>query len=306
MHALPDGLAPRAPLRLPRWATLPLERDEDATAAHAGAALAVLDAAAAAAAPHAGAWTERLGLTAAVIAVGRLGRSEDEAALRDGIALSPDPPAGPAAPVLRAYLWLASGRTGDRWTDLPGLLAGLGARTGSTSTDLAAALAAAAAMACPLAAASAAIRAVAVVRPGRGALALWAVDVALARWLGWPYGLPLLTLGLPHGVPDPGALAAADTERRLATAVLRGSARALDRFAVLGRSAATLQELRPRLRARPAGRVVDRLLSRDALSVAGVRDLIPERAARRLFDRLVALGAIRELTGRATARLYGL
>jgi Protein of unknown function (DUF1403) len=33
---------------------------------------------------------------------------------------------------------------------------------------------------------------------------------------------------------------------------------------------------------------------------------ISERGARRLFDRLAALGAIRELTGRATFRLYGL
>lgn len=295
------------PLRLPRWAMPPLEGDDTATTTHAGAALAVLDAAVIAAPAHAGAWAERLALAGAATALGRLGRPEDEAALRDLVALSPGPAVGPAAPVAQAYLWLASGPVGPRWADLPDLVAGLGARTGDAPAALIAALTATTSQPCPLAAAAAAARTAVTLRPGRDALGLWAADTALALWLDWPYGLPLVTLGLPPGAPAPGGAADdADAERRLAMAVLRGSARALDQLALLGRRAAALQAVRPRLRARPAGRVVDRLLARDALSVAGVCALIPERAARRLFERLVALGVVRELTGRTTSRLYGL
>ena len=50
--------------------------------------------------------------------------------------------------------------------------------------------------------------------------------------------------------------------------------------------------------------VVDLFLSRDAL-VPGALAFMSDRAARRLCDRLVALGAVRELTGRDTFRLYG-
>ena len=235
-----------------------------------------------------------------------MGRSEDEAALRDMVGLGPEPLAGPAAPIIKAYLWLASGAVGDRWEDVPDVLAGLGARTGATSADLAAALAASDGTPCPIHATATAARAAATARPGRDALALWLADLALARWLGWPLGVPLVTLGLSAGTPAFGTRSAAETENAMAAAVLRGAGRALDRFAALNRQATALQALQPRLRTRHAGRVIERLLAQDAVSASRVRDLVPERAARRLLTRLVNLDGVRELTGRTTSRLYGL
>ena len=52
--------------------------------------------------------------------------------------------------------------------------------------------------------------------------------------------------------------------------------------------------------------MVDALLADDAVAPAGHVGGMSDRARRRLFDRLVSLGAVRELTGRATFRLYGL
>ena len=92
------------PLHLPAWATRCLverggtDRAVPAGPAQTGAALAVLDAAVTAAVPYAGAWADRLALTAAAAAVARSGRPEDEAALRDLVAVTPGAPAGPAGP----------------------------------------------------------------------------------------------------------------------------------------------------------------------------------------------------------------
>jgi hypothetical protein len=52
--------------------------------------------------------------------------------------------------------------------------------------------------------------------------------------------------------------------------------------------------------------VIETLLNEDAVLPSARRGAMSARGSRRLFDRLVALGGVRELTGRATFRLYGL
>jgi hypothetical protein len=71
----------------------------------------------------------------------------------------------------------------------------------------------------------------------------------------------------------------------------------------LVRRAAHLKAIAPKLRAKGAGDAVEMFLTRDAAAPSALP--LPDRAARRLCDRLVDLGAVRELTGRDTFRLYG-
>lgn len=75
----------------------------------------------------------------------------------------------------------------------------------------------------------------------------------------------------------------------------------------LVRRADRLRAVAPKLRSKRAGEAVHLFLERDALSpTLALTPLMSDRAARRLCDRLVGLGAVRELTGRPSFRLYGL
>jgi hypothetical protein len=76
----------------------------------------------------------------------------------------------------------------------------------------------------------------------------------------------------------------------------------------LGRRSEKLLAVAPKLRAKGAARAIALVLSDDAVSPARAATMsgLSDRAARRLFERLVALGAVRELSGRANFRLYGL
>ena len=97
------------------------------------------------------------------------------------------------------------------------------------------------------------------------------------------------------------------------TLVTRAYAMAAERgFRLGGRPVApfakNFSRPQPKLRAKSAGRVVELLLSDDAISPARAAKAarLSDRAARRLFDRLIELGAARELSGRSNFRLYGL
>jgi hypothetical protein len=132
-------------------------------------------------------------------------------------------------------------------------------------------------------------------------LGVWIADAVLARKLGWPIPLPLLASGLGRRSFGQG-----EEFSGVAIAYARAAAAAVDLHGELARRAATLMATAPRLRAKGAGAVVTALLDDDAVAPAARLGGMSDRGMRRLCDRLVTLGAVRELTGRPTFRLYGL
>jgi hypothetical protein len=144
--------------------------------------------------------------------------------------------------------------------------------------------------------------------------ALWLFDMVIAIRLRWPRPVPLSAVK----ILDP-TLRRSGAGRRpsagnpawpnaAAGAIALAAASALDLAADLSRRSNTLIAVAPKLRSKPAQKIVDLLLAHDCVSPAEAARHAPMtgRAARRLFDRLVALGAAREFSGRPTFRLYGL
>ncbi|MGJ0532152.1 MAG: DUF1403 family protein [Methylocystis sp.] len=143
--------------------------------------------------------------------------------------------------------------------------------------------------------------------------ALWFADLVLARRLAWAGPLPLLATT----IMDPSMRTATGRRPRpsdpdwplsVARAIARAAQQAHALASELSRRSETLLSVAPKLRARGAARVVVLLLADDCVSPARAARAagLSDRASRRLFDRLVALGAVRELSGRGNFRLYGL
>ncbi|MBA9021232.1 DUF1403 family protein, partial [Aminobacter ciceronei] len=95
-------------------------------------------------------------------------------------------------------------------------------------------------------------------------------------------------------------------EQSVFIATALGAAEACRLAADIAAQAERLRAVVPKLRSRAAGEVIDRLVGDDAVSGMLTSKSLSRWASRRLFDRLVELGAVRELSGRPTFRIYGL
>ena len=319
-----QSLPARLPPPFPAWARPVNTPETEAEAAFlAGAALARLDAVVRENPPWAGVWRQRLALRAAAASLRRAGRTEDEAALRDAFHLTrPGADPGPAGQRLLAWRELSARSAGQWRSSFAAAAAALGVpRDEALQEALEGAEACAgSARLAPFAAARAFALAWRALTSGAGRpalggragegdlLAVWLADCVLAQRLKWPFALPLLAAPLfAGGGRRVGGDLADGAEGAIVFAYAKAAARACDLSAELGRRAQKLLAAQPKLRAKGAGAALQALLEEDSLSAATrIGGQISERGARRLFDRLVALGVIRELTGRATFRLYGL
>jgi Protein of unknown function (DUF1403) len=307
---------PFPPTPIPAWARAGGRAGEGDPWFAAGAALVLLDGHLRTYPAAACALRARLALKSASASAKILRLNADEATLRD-LRLAVGDPLGAAANL--ASLWrdlggrppsLDPGRIDDAAARLDlalpesnGLASRLKHCAGEDDPVSAAAKAAAAVYAFPDAPA-----------PHSEILALWAFDMVIAIRLRWPRPVPLIATAIQHPTlrspgagrrPIPGDPAWPNAAAG-AIAIAAGSA--LDLAADLSRRSNILIAVAPKLRSKPAHRIVDLMLARDCVSPAEAARHAPMtgRAARRLFDRLVALGAARELSGRPTFRLYGL
>ncbi|MER8497707.1 DUF1403 family protein [Mesorhizobium sp. M1312] len=311
--AAPAALATPVPTWLRAAAAGP-DSIEDAAFA-AAAALTALDAVVRRQERWAGAWRQRLALAAAAATAKRAGRVEDQTALRDALLLTrPGDDVGPAGRMLLAWRTLASRPVATLVSEA--VLVDVAADLGSALDEAAAGQIGDEIQATTGAVGNAvagAVDAIAVLERHHSRavreLGPWLADAVLADRLGWAHAVPLFGLHpvaggrrSPHAERQSGQ----PSRQRIWAAYAQAALQAMDLAAELGRRADRLLAVAPKLRAKGADTVVEKLLSDDAIvaseKIAGMSD----RGLRRLFDRLIELGAVRELSGRPTFRIYGL
>ncbi|WP_346891162.1 DUF1403 family protein [uncultured Roseibium sp.] len=313
--ASPPATSVVAPGPLPGWAVPRGQAITDADAAFAaGIALKSLDDLVRSAPAWAGCWRARQALECAAVAVRLTGRNEEPEELRDALLLTaPGDDPGPAGRMFLAFKKLAN-RHGTLTTpflaDLTDLMGFSWDEQLALSLDhLDAALQSG--RAAPFAAADL-ITAIWSARPDAEVFAFALGDWLIARKLTWERSVPLL-MGQRYepafrtqGRRGPVRPGDAGFERAVCQALVEATRTALRSAGDIARRAERLVTVSPKIRTKGADAVYQKLLEEEAIAAPAPGTGLSRWASSRLFDRLEKFGAVRELSGRSSFRIYGL
>ncbi len=280
----------------------------------AGIALKTLDDLVRSEPAWAGCWRARQALKCAAAASRLSGRGEGEGALRDAVLLTgtgDDP--GPAGKIFLAYRRMATRRFAMSSSTIAELSDLLGLAMGEEVEALLdhAEAVVQSGRAAPFAAAEL-VQRILTLRADAEPLAWALADGLTATMLGWSRPVPLL-MAERYGAAfrasgatgriDPGDPGFATA---VCLALVSGTEGALRSAGEISRRAGTLVSVLPKLRTKGAGMVVQKLLDEDALPASVPGCNLSRWASKRLFERLEHFGAVRELSGRSSFRIFGL